>query len=63
MTYNIKKTRNVDNYNYEILYNKDKVIKTLDIELSKTEKYNIVVNEDIKKLYTSIVDDNKKELL
>ncbi len=45
-----------DNYNYEILYNKDKVIKTLDIELSKTEKYNIVVNEDIKKFLPSDYD-------
>ena len=38
-----------DNYNYEILYNKDSVIKTLDIELSKTDKYDIKVSEDVKR--------------
>ena len=30
-----------DNYNYEVLYSKDNVIKTLDIELSKQEKFDI----------------------
>ena len=45
-----------DNYNYEILYNKDNVIKTLDIELSKQEKYDIKITEDVKKFLPSDYD-------
>ena len=45
-----------NNYNYEILYNKDKVIKTLEIELSKQEYYEIKVDEDVKRFLPSDYD-------
>ena len=48
-----------DNYNYEILYNKDSVIKTLDIELSKTDKYDIKVSEDVKRFLPKDYDISK----
>ena len=45
-----------DNYNYEVLYNKDEVIKSLNIELSKQETYDIKVSEDVKKYLPSDYD-------
>ena len=47
-----------ENYNYEVLYSKDRVIKTLDIELSKQEKYDIKVLEDVKKFLPKDYDDS-----
>jgi D-alanyl-D-alanine carboxypeptidase (penicillin-binding protein 5/6) len=45
-----------DNYNYEVLYSKDNIIKTLDIELSKQEKFDIKIKEDVKKFLPSDYD-------
>ena len=47
-----------DNYNYEVLYSKDRTIKTLDIELSKQEKYDIKVLEDVKKFLPKDYDES-----
>ena len=45
-----------DNYNYETVYKKDTVIKSLNIDLSKTELYEIKVDEDVKKFLPSDYD-------
>lgn len=47
-----------DNYNYETLYNKDNIIKTIEIELSKQETFDVKVKEDVKKFLPSDYDNS-----
>jgi len=45
-----------ENYNYEVLYKKDNVIKTLEIELSKQDYYEIKVDKDVNNFLPSDYD-------
>ncbi len=48
-----------DNYNWYNLYNKGQVIKTLKVNLSKTDNYNIIVSKDITKFLPKDYDKSK----
>ena len=47
------------NYNYQVLVNKDELIKSLPVTLSKIEKYDIKSTKEIKKYLPSDYDKDK----
>ena len=62
--YNIVDTVNLinfleNNYNYEILVNKDDLIKTINVNLSDIDNYEIKANDNIEKFLPKDYDKNK----